>query len=230
MPLNEHEFYEAHLQVTHALHTDQWKNETCFIVGGGPSLRNFDFTVLRNRNTIGINKAFIAFPPSVIYCNDRSFYIKLMNKEYSELYRNLWLALRVPKIFPVPEVPFEPLEGDNVYFVRRLCSRVVSDSLERGIFPGENSGLGAIMLAHALGANPICLLGFDGRITDSTHWHEGYADMPNDLTEGKLKVFRRGFDHVAPFLRGKGTHVLNLNLDSGIQCFEKVDPREVLPI
>ena len=39
-----------------------FKNQTIFLVGGGASLKEFNFNQLKNKNTIAINKAFLYMP------------------------------------------------------------------------------------------------------------------------------------------------------------------------
>ena len=38
------------------LEDDTWKGRRCFIIGGGPSLRGFDFSSLKGELVIGVNR------------------------------------------------------------------------------------------------------------------------------------------------------------------------------
>jgi hypothetical protein len=35
-----------------------WKNDTAFILGGGPSLSKVDFSLIEHRRVIGVNNAY----------------------------------------------------------------------------------------------------------------------------------------------------------------------------
>src|SRR4051812_18878543 len=37
----------------------EWQGEDAYIVGGGPSLKTFDWDLIRGKNTIGCNSAFV---------------------------------------------------------------------------------------------------------------------------------------------------------------------------
>ena len=51
---------------------DAWKGRRVFIVGGGPSLKAFDWKCLRGELTIGINRAFEKFTPTMMFCMGRA--------------------------------------------------------------------------------------------------------------------------------------------------------------
>jgi len=35
---------------------NSWKDEDCYIIGGGPSLKRFNWSLLKGKKTIGINR------------------------------------------------------------------------------------------------------------------------------------------------------------------------------
>mgnify|MGYP002682074433 CR=1 FL=1 len=52
-----------------------WKGQRCFIVGGGPSLKGFDFGRLRGERVIAINRAFEACPTAdIMFAMDPRLY------------------------------------------------------------------------------------------------------------------------------------------------------------
>ena len=51
-----------------------WEGRRCFIVGGGPSLKDFDFSQLKGALTIGINRAFERFDPTILFSADERFW------------------------------------------------------------------------------------------------------------------------------------------------------------
>lgn len=198
------------------LKSGSWKEKRCFLIGGGPSLlethvQRFleDHIKSRKELSIGTNKAFI-WNPTLNYAMDISFY-QLANslpawKEYKGikvfLYRNRCSQF-----------------DEDVYIVRSLPKIEISFDLQKGIWPGNNSGFGALMLAVALGAKKIGLLGYDFYVEDNrTHWHEGYGAKP-DIMETALHRFIRSFEEVEPDLQAHGIKVVNLNPKSELRCF-----------
>jgi len=204
-----------------------WKRKTCFLIGGGPSLEKFDFSFLNNELSIGINKSFV-FHPQVNYAMDARFYdlVAHPTKGDGELLRlhEDWEKYKGIKVFArgSKKLVFDP----SVYYVDILPKKSLSFDLSKGIWPGNNSGFGALMLAIALGCRRIGLLGFDLKVKEEkgrkkTHWHKGYSYSSSNL-ERKLDAFRKCFEEFYSTIAGQGIKVVNLNPDSALQCFEKM--------
>lgn len=195
-----------------------WKGGPCFIVGGGPSLRGFDFLRLPADRTIVVNRAFESMPQAAILFSMDSFY-------YREATRK---PATDPRQFPGLKVwldthgfPFQ-----NVLLVKSRGECGLSESLKLGLYHGANSGYGAVGLAACLGANPIYLLGFD--LNPSRwleHFHSGYV-----MKTAREKVARyiKNFEALAPLLEARGVNVRNLSPTSALECFQKVPVDEVL--
>jgi len=49
---------------------NSWKGEDCYIIGGGPSLARFNWSLLKGKKTIGINRVYEKFDPSIIFSMD----------------------------------------------------------------------------------------------------------------------------------------------------------------
>jgi hypothetical protein len=212
-----------------------WKNKRCFLLGGGPSLRTFNFDLLKNEMVIGINKAFLKFSSQINYIMDQKLYDYLTLQCNGDVRRKqiqeAWNNYIGVKLFFHSAIN---LERDDVIFIRRKVKRELSSDIQEGIFGGSNSGFGALMLAIALGCNPIYLLGFDMKIDEHggedkmTHWHEGYYNQVPSVFKQKLKQFSTVFEEFAPKIAEAGFNVINLNLDSGLECFPKGEVKKVL--
>jgi hypothetical protein len=212
--------------VASILSSSEWQGKRCFIIGGGPSLENFDFHKLDGELTIGINKAFIACSPTINYAMDLRFYDALNSPDKKdskavELY-NKWVAYKGIKVFLKRS---EKTRFDSsIYVVNSLPNKTISFDLKKGIWGGNNSGFGALMLAIALGSKKIGLLGLDMKIDEKkskTHWHEGYSDQTLIGFPKKLGSFSQCFSEFATSIRDNGITVDNLNLDSALNCFNK---------
>jgi len=220
-----HSVYAGGYKITDALQTGQWTGQRCFIIGGGESLKGFDFNLLKGERVIAINRAFEYCDfADIWYAMDVRFYNDIRNGIFDTVLGGSvyakWKAFQGIKAFlcPINHYKFY----DKVYFIRRFPQEEVVKNLADGIYGGSNSGFGALMLAIALGANPIYLLGYDMRIRESTHFHSGYEHQKGkkDSLANKIGIFRKLFEDFADKYP-KDVQIINLCLDSAIECFPK---------
>ena len=213
-------------------------NQDCFLLGGGPSLKDFDFKKLEGKFTIGANKIFKVFHPNIIYCMDRKFYNYMHLSADRKLPEdanilNEWLSTPSIKAFLSPSTG--PKKNEKFFkepvieVITRLSNKCISFDLSRGIYPGSNSGFGCLSLAIALGFKKIYLLGYDLKIKGKdTHFHKGYVNQTPDTQQRHLNNFKRTFEFFAPKIKEAGVTVINLTPDSALTCFDKMNIEEVL--
>jgi len=205
-----------------------WKNKPCFIIGGGPSLKDFDWSLLKGKRTIGINRAFEKFEPTIMFSMDMRYLKWVLNDKYGDAVRDRFFSLRSYRVWLCTYTVKLP---DYIYIVKvykhyRAGLRAFTNSLKDGIGHGNNSGYAALNIAACLGANPIYLLGFDCKFNNGrTHWHEGH---PVPQSEKVVNDFVRFFEKAAPIIRAMGIKVINLCPESALNCFEKKPISEVL--
>ncbi len=210
----------------HAVLADgAWSGEPCFIIGGGPSLRDFDFERLRGRGRIiAINKAYIDVPFAdvVFFMDYQPFYQRIYKGDFGPEALQKWKEFQGYKVF----LNIMGRRLEDVYSVRSLGRVGLSNSLKMGIYHGNNSGVGSIGLAVALRANPIYLLGIDGRFEGGlSHYHGGYG---RPVRETVVRSFIRDFERISRFIRRTRYRVINLNPRSAIGCFKFSSVDEVL--
>lgn len=223
--------YAKSKKITDVLSADCWRGKRCFILGGGESLLNFDLHRLDNELTIGINRSFERYDSTILYGMDTSFYQNLTNHIIDKYDRTAdshqkWQKFRGIKVFlcPLNDFSFD----DSVYVIRRVGDEIVSKDLSVGIYGGNNSGFGAIMLAIALGANPVYLLGYDMQCNGRTHWHSGYPKQAKLDFERKLTSYRVLIGKFAPKIDAAGVKVINCTSGSALKCFVTANIDEVL--
>jgi hypothetical protein len=203
-----------------------WKGSRCFIIGGGPSLSGFNFEELRGEKTIAINAAFRYIPfADLLFSMDHSFYRNMIRGVYGpeamEGYR------KFPGIKCFLEISDHHYENPVYYVHGDLRNKTLPIGLRNGIYPGANSGFGALMIAICLGADPIYLLGFDMTFQGTqTHFHRLYKKMT--VSKPRLDSYRRNFENIAPLIREKGIRVINLNPASKLRCFDFSTFQEVM--
>ncbi len=169
----------------------------CFVIGGGPSLRGFDFTALPPAYRIGANKSAWLADCDALITLDRRFW---------QEFRPQISAFDGPVYVSDNALTFAPtLPNAKVMRLTR------SDGLARDHdeIRGSNSGYAALNLAVLFGFRNIGLLGLDFRCEDNaTHYHEGYAWQPA-ATSRSLRTWAKAFDTIAEDLGYFGARVFN---------------------
>jgi len=185
-----------------------WTDQDAFIIGGGSSLKDFDFQLLRGRNTIGCNDAYRLGEDICHICmfGDATWFHKIR----ADLMQNF----KGPICHVAPSL--SKLKMPGVVSLRRMSV---------GLWDGEqigwnfSTGASAINLAINLGATRIFLLGVDLALQKGqSHWH------PHRAHPTKPEIFarfRKGFEHIG--------NALKLPKYSGVQVFHVTDQASALP-
>ena len=166
-------------RITQVFSSNSLANKRCFLLAGGPSLTGFNYDLLKDEFTIGINKTFIAHASTINYSADMKFYNLVCSegtKRDQKILHDSWLRYTGYKVFrcPIRSYPFTK----DIYVVDRILEKVLSLDINQGIYLGENSGFGALMLAIAMGCKNIALLGYSLKVFKNiTHWHDGYRNQ-----------------------------------------------------
>jgi len=206
------------------LRADLWKDRACYIVGGGPSLRGFDWSSLRGHLVIGVNRAEAALPCSVVVSRDARYAGwaqrgRLGPDEAAAQQANVVHAwINTGGFSGLKRRPF-----DAMFAMHEPDDEMTGDwDLTMG--SGNNSGFGALNLALLLGADPIYLLGFD---MGGAHWHEGY---PLESDPNAYDRWCATFAANADWIRARGQLVVNCSPDSRLACFLKAPVPTVTPV
>jgi hypothetical protein len=184
-----------------------WDDEVVYLIGGGASLKGFDWNLLAGKKVLAINRAFQVLPEAdVLYWTDARFY--RWYKEDIDKFKGLKVTCR--------SVDGNP--GDII--VLRPNSSTTLDTRPDWISSGNNSGFGAINLAVKLGAKRIYLLGYDMVSRDKeTHWHSGYDVAHNHTIYTKMMAQLAA---LPAELKKLGVEVLNANPKSNLTVFRRV--------
>lgn len=186
-----------------------WAGKEAFIIGGGSSLRTFDWNLIKGKLTIGCNAAYLLGEDVCRVCifGDMSFF------------RAHEAGLRAFKgpIF----TNLKQHHRDNISWLYTLERR------NRGLHSqalgwNQNTGAMAINLALILGAKKIVLLGFDMKIQGvQSNWHDHYGAKNKPPTYMK---FRLAFREVVEDWKAKfaDREIINVNDDSDLEGFPKV--------
>lgn len=137
--------------------------KSLIIIGGGNSIKDFDFTLLKDYFTFGLNHICRYLETTALLWLDTGFYH--MNRQYIDA-KNVVKITRYLNNGQLPQDIIK-LKTEKQYFGTR--------GLNKGLWKGKLGGLAGLFslsLAIALKFKTIYLLGFDMNITDGkTHFH-----------------------------------------------------------
>ena len=211
-----------------------WDGSTCFILGGGPSLRDVDLVPIHNRRVIGVNNSYgdpvrnekgelLHYEPrswvDVCHYSDDNWFIN----------HGKWL---------------KNFAGLKVHTCIHPGLRLGCKMMQRGkqygleIRPGVlswngSSGGSAINLAAQFGCKRIILLGFDMKFGSDkldSNWHIDHAHYKyRKAGHGNWKGwnpyprFLAAFKHIQRDARIQGVEIVNATINSAIP--EKFIPK-----
>src|SRR5262245_39659104 len=92
---------------------------------------------------------------------------------------------------------------------------------------GTNSGLRAIYLAERLGANPICMVGFDMHPKNGVHWHKPRETLRTPGAN-EMRTWRNETEWAADRFKQKGVHVINCTPGSALTKYPYIPLEKVL--
>lgn len=188
-----------------------WVGEAVFIIGGGPSVKGFDFDRLRGRRIIAVNNAGLDLVPwaDVLFWADKRWLDWNVHRlgEHTGQYKVSRKLPHIPTGHDIKVLRFKP---------RRLSH--LPDAVG-----GWCGGSSAINLAHLFGARVIVLMGFDMR---PGNWHDDHKLPPIDGQH--REKFIPVLEAMEPELRACGVVVINTNPRSALRCFPFADIEELL--
>lgn len=198
----------------------EWEGETAFLLGGGPSLKDFDVDRLKGRGrVIAINDAGLVLAPwaDVLYFGDavRNRWLDWHKDELSA-FRGSHIVTRV-----MPPAELVP-NGITIEVLRHDMKAALST--DPRALAGYCSGANAANLAFLFGAARIVALAFDMR---GGHWHDRHRDRSApDIYE---KHFIPSLTRMARALETiGGPPVINATPGSALTCWPIVEPGEIL--
>lgn len=187
-----------------------WGGADAYVIGGGHSLKTFDFDQLRPLNVIGCNQAFRLGAEICKVCIFGDF--------------KFWYTFQ-----PQMSSSYEGYVATD--YRTNTCPVWLHafTRLNEGLCPPGNTlawntctGASAINLALMMGAKRVFLLGYDcqlGPKPEESHWHDAAIEVPK---AEHYQKFMRGFQNIADKLGEvyPGTQVINVNEGtSRVQCF-----------
>jgi len=185
------------------------EGQPVYVIGGGPSLVDFDFDTLDPEITkIGANDAGRLSKADMIVTLDRNYY----RHRIEDLVAAVREGRMVYAALPV-DMPLATTFPDEIVHLQFKRGRGLSQAPH--MIYGLNSGFAALNVAFLSGATDIRLLGFDFRFTpEQPHWHEEYH-WYRQRSDHQIRRWARDFDIAAPQLEQAGVRVTNFVGENG---------------
>lgn len=153
-----------------------WAGREAFVIGGGSSLKGFDFSLLENELTVGVNDAY-QFGPEI--CNICIFgdQLWLMGDKgkhpFDGHFEGVKGYVEDGGFVVTNDTHLETSAVPWIHWMRRRGRGLHRTALGWN----QNTGASAINLALILGATTVYLLGFDRFIGgDDMNWHPNLLD------------------------------------------------------
>lgn len=206
-----------------------WKNETCFILAGGPSLLGFDARVLRGKGrVITINDSWRLAPWADVcyFCDDQWWHQQIAKNPrsldgtrtfYDSIYKNFWICGGSGHFKGHPQVHQLLFTGPTGL-----------ETNPTGLRHGSNSSYQAINLAYHFGVDQIVLLGVDMRVSSDgrTHWHDEPRESAFQLILANTMLPK--FIALVEPLQEAGVEVLNASPVSALTCWPMASLSSIL--
>jgi hypothetical protein len=171
-----------------------YEGQTVTIIGGGPSLKGFNFNRLRPP-VIGTNHTPKFHPSDILVAIDARFHDR--EATFLDYYKGL-------------KVTYSPTTRTD-FIMAKLDA--VHPNEDWHILRANLSGYFALALALHLGAARVILLGFDGGYDKEPNWHPYAYFGPGMNTYNDTNKY---YDFY------KDRNVVNVGMDSRIEAFRKV--------
>jgi len=200
-----------------------WKDQEVFIIGGGSSLRGFDWSLLENEHTIGCNNAFRLGPKVCdicVFC-DRQFILKNNTDPRRGFFDKL-------SVFPNPVISNDnQLRKRKIPWVTCIPRKVKGLGLNDTLGYNKNTGAVAINIALIMGAKTVYLLGFDMCLDNKgrPNWHDDWLlDEPKKSTyKGMITAMDDKAFHRDLNLYFADRNIINVSNVSKLNTFPKVN-------
>lgn len=203
-------------------YVNQWQNQAVIIIGGGVSAeatcRDHAARIKASRaRVIVVNDAFLLYPEAdALYFGDKGWW-GWHHREINEKFKGSIYSKTAQggaRVTHLKQPPFEQV---------RNIKRIPEWSDNPCFLGGTDSGHQAINLAVHFGVAGIFLIGYDMKtMAGRANWHDRHRAAPagdRDYQDDYLP----GYQVVAEACKRRGVEVFNLNPDSALEAFPKLE-------
>ncbi len=189
-------------------------NKSIYIIGGGSSLKGFDFSKLKDKTTVAVNKSYSYVPDLDYFITIDFTALKKISDINNINPTKIFVANFTKPYLQEKEGRIVDTRFNLVYKLEDFDMIVKSKKTEglglsfNDFRNGDNSGYCALQLAVVLGYTEIYLLGIDLTATgcEETHFHGGYGENKESFQK-KLDSYYQHFVQGLKELKEKSPNV-----------------------
>jgi 6-hydroxymethylpterin diphosphokinase MptE-like len=212
---------------------DTRRGERCFVIGNGPSLKNTDMSLLRNENTIGMNRIYLMFPELgfqtsyLVTVND--LVIEQCAEDLQKLDMPRFVSWRSRKwLHPDPKLHFLHTTYTGEKFAKNVTRR---------LWEGATVTYVSLQLAYHLGFEEVILIGVDHSFAskgkpnttvvsqgdDPNHFSPGYFGKGFRWQLPDLDTSEIGYQRARLAFETDGRRIVDATVGGKLQVFPKAD-------
>lgn len=215
----------------------KYRDERCFIVATGPSLRVEDLNKLKNEITFSMNSIYLSYPktmwrPTYYGIQDPLVYEKIKDEIRNEDYQAAFIGSNVAKAFQIkPEGKrfVFPLDLLNHQMPNSTINTKFSDDIYERVYSGYNIAYSILQIAVYMGFKEIYLMGVD------CDYQQPKKYFQEDKNRGEEKYFTQKFlaSNTEKFISAykvsklyadkHGIKIYNATRGGKLEVFERVD-------
>lgn len=214
------------------------EGESCFIVGGGPSLQDFNYEILEGKDVIVVNQAIWKVPNAKYFITmDYTWLSKSKIQGIGSAgNRDQFIQHPAKKYFVIAFSGERLGCVDDFHYVDKLHKLNYDLTLFDEVIKvfkyggmgfslkefhcGSDSGYSALQLAVALGYKTVYLLGLDFCVSgESTHYHTDYPRQDSRDYQGRLDSYLQTYPEAFQVLKQNGIRVYSSSHISKLNQF-----------
>jgi hypothetical protein len=176
---------------------DTRREQRCFILGNGPSLKQTDLGRLRGEFTFGLNRIYLLFPEMGF----PTTYLVTVNRLVLEQCAQEIAAAPVTKFLPWSSRRLFPATPSAGIFIRSDCAKpgFAVDAC-KPMWAGATVTYAAMQLAYYIGFSEVILVGVDHSFTTQGRPHAAVVSQGDDPNHFAPNYFGKGFKWQLPDL------------------------------
>jgi len=194
------------------LYSKQKDDNICFVVAGGPSLRDFNFDLLNSKTTFVSNKTLFDVPNANYFVTTDYTFLNFLKKNnlYAEWKQNesekFFVANCIAEVIQNKNGQITDTRYNLHYELKDFDNIIICKSAKDVGFnyehfnSGYNSGFCSFQLALIMGYKTIYLLGMDMNCNEETHYHGGYGKSLDKMNQN-LMNYSKHFKEVLKKLK-----------------------------
>ena len=212
---------------------DIHRDQRCFIIGNGPSLKNTELAYLRDEFTFGLNRIYMLFPELGF---NTSYYLSI-NSLVIEQYAEDIRALEIPKFISWRSRNLIKPTKDMVFLHTTYSGPKFAHDASTRLWEGATVTYVALQLAFHMGFDPVILIGVDHSFTtqgkpnttvtstgeDPNHFHPSYFGKGFRWQLPDLDTSERAYIMARNAYEKDGRQVLDATVGGNLTVFPKID-------